>query len=424
MIATEWPNKLSPLWQGLEPSGPIDVFIVSYGGGHINAVLPVAKSLQESGYVVALLPLTTAIGQMVDAGLPYISYQHLGFSDWEEIEAVGVKLAGSLSGGGTVPLEETIAYLGANYLDLVHQHGAKNTKKIWEDAGRQAFYPINIMRRLLQTLKPRLVLSTNSPRSERAVITAASEQSIPSICLVDLFALQAISWIKDPEYGTEVHVLNDAVKDSFVKHGRPTEHIHVTGNPAFDSLFIEETKDRAVQMRNEREWDVSKKTILYASSPEAERHPFTGVTGDPKLPRILEEKLRRFVRNRQDLELIIRRHPSEEPVTMQSPNVHISTQEEDISALLHAVDCVVVTVSTVGLQAWMIGLPVICVNFSIFSDDAPYPKFGMATGIENWDELDDALTKALATQSSPLQYYSLATQNVCKRVSILLEKTQ
>lgn len=416
--------------RSLPSPGTLDVLFVAYGGGHIQAVLPVAKMLQEKGCSVSLFAITTAIAVAAASGLPYFSYSDLPQANEPEVIGEGNRLAAAFPPGGPIPLEETRAYLGINYIDLVGQHGSDRSRELYETGGRQNFFPLQTMTGLLEELKPKLVIATNSPRSEQAALQAASGLGIPSLCIVDMFALQEIAWLKAPGFATKVCVLNDAVKDMFVRNGRPADEIEVTGNPAFDGIFDPVVIGAGLELRKSREWGQGRFTLLYASSPEPVRHPFTGEVGDPALPMQVEERLRAIVRDNPNLELVLRRHPSEAQDIELSDRVFASYRSEDVNTLINAVDMVVVTCSTVGLQAYLAGVPVVSVECSVISKDAPFGEFGMSRRVGSVGALetvlleevglyrDRARTTTIQITSSPQR----ATVAVCEQALQLLHQ--
>ena len=123
------------------------------------------------------------------------------------------------------------------------------------------------MTSLLEYLGPKLLVATNSPRSEYAALQAARDIGIPSMCIVDMFALQEIAWLKTIGLGTKVCVLNEAVRDMFIREGRLEEEIEITGNPAFDRITDPEVIQAGQNLREARGWDRGRITILYASTP-------------------------------------------------------------------------------------------------------------------------------------------------------------
>jgi hypothetical protein len=67
-------------------------------------------------------------------------------------------------------------------------------------------------------------------------VLAVRQLGIPSICVVDLFAIDEVKWIGAPDYADQVCVLNESVRQFLVAAGRSEDQVVVTGNPGFDAL--------------------------------------------------------------------------------------------------------------------------------------------------------------------------------------------
>ena len=389
-------QRCGALMGGYPESGTTDVLFVTYGGGHVQMVLPVAQALQAQGVRVCVFPMTTAIALVDAAGLPYFTYADLPLMRDPRVQAAGARLAAGMPPGGPLPLVETQAYMGVNYRDMEASLGVVEAAAKWVDGGRQHFHPLATMKAVIDDLRPRLVATTNSPRSERAAIEAATSLGVPAVVMVDTFAMHEVKWLSRPTFGQKLLVLDESVKDMMIRHGRSAGDITVTGNPAFDSIHDPAVIAAGSSIRQIRGWGRDgRQTILWASNPEPVVHPFTGEPADPTLPRAIENYLRTLVLNNPLLELVIRRHPSEDQIIASGDRIHISPRSEDVNALIHAVDLVVVLSSTVGLQAYLAGTPVISVEGSVFTKDAPYGDLGMATPVQELDDLGPILTKIL-----------------------------
>lgn len=369
------------------------ILLVAYGGGHVAMLAPVARSLMARGHSLVFLALTTARAYLERVGIPCIGYRDLPEANNAHAVAWGRKLASDLPSGGNVPEAESIAYMGLNYRELVAEYGEEGAANLFAEKGRQAFCPVGLFKRWLRELDPSLVIATSSPRSEQAVLKAAKELGIASICAVDIFGRNEIQWIKEPGYASRICVLNEQVKGSFVAEGCRADMVVITGNPAFDRLQQAETRDAGRAMRRAKGWTEDDTVILWASQVEPERHPFAPRIGDPTLPRRIEASLRDFIRGREKHRLVIRHHPSEN-VQFQPGQARVdnSPSSEELAILLHAVDIVVVTTSTVGLEAHLAGRPVLSVKGSVFTPDAPYGEMGIAFEVESADLLTDALS--------------------------------
>lgn len=372
--------------------------------------LPVALRARDMGFQVTILALTTAAKDVIDAGLDYIGYDDLWDYAADGARAYGEKLCPDTDPSGPVSPAETIAYHGINFCELVAEVGETEAYERFRSQGRHAFLPTQFMTRVLRGLQPDIVIASNSPRSEQAAILAARKLSIPAICLVDLFALQEYKWIAKPGFADKICVLNDAVRTFFITHGRGDVELVITGNPAFDPIIFPETISAGLAIKRDRGWDDGRMNILWASQVEPEVHPFDDLNGDPLLPRKIETILREIVRERSDMRLIVRYHPSENIDFAPDTHVAFSPRGESLHALLHAVDLVIVTASTVGLEAHIAGREVISVDLSVFTPDAPYSSTGIATGISSLDALREFMRNYTGDQphSSLLERASVA----------------
>lgn len=363
------------------------VLAVSYGGGHAALVAPVVAELRRRGHRVTLLGLTTAYSYFRERGLDCLGFRDLAPLLQPDVIRLGEELACGLAPGAAVAREETVAYLGLCYRDLIDVCGEEEARARYASRGRQAFLPVATMSRVLELYQPDLVFATNSPRAEQASILAAAACRLPAVCAVDLFALQEYQWMAAPGYADRICVLNDAVRHFLHQKGRPLQDVVVTGNPAFDTLNNPEVVAKGRQIRQQRNWGRKAVTVLWASQPEPERHPFHSVKGDPLLPRRIEAELRNLVRSDDGFRLVVRYHPSEQLEFVEQDRVFFSPASEPLHPLLHAVDVTVTMTSTVGLEAHLIGKPVVTVDSSVFTADMPYSAMGISLGVPSPEEL-------------------------------------
>ncbi len=384
--------------------------------------VPVARQLIQQGcYDVNILALTTARKVVEEVGLPCFSMRDVPLS--KDAIRYGKELLNKMGEGHPdVPYEESLAYMGLSYEALVKEYGEIKAAKLYAQKGRQAFLPVTLMEAILADGQYNLVVATNSPRMEQASILAAGNLGIPALCMVDLFAMQEKKWIAQEGYADKVCVLSEAVKKILCDEGREPDDIIVTGNPAFDYLADSSIKEKAKILRSKKGWG-NKKVILWCSQPEPEVHPFTGEKGNPKLPFIIEKELQKICNKHEDWHLFVRPHPSENmDKRVQLEHVEYG-QDGDLHELLYAVDLVVVMSTTVGLEAALIGKPVVALNMSIFSPDMPYADMGIAYGVDHVEELDNAIQETIDKRMSgvALPPVGQSTGSVCKVIFGLLE---
>ena len=368
------------------------VLFVCYGSGHVRMVVPVAQALQKNGMAqVQVLGLTTAAPVVRAAGLPLLQVKDFLRSTDAPALTVGCELITAL--GQVADVDETVAYLGLCYAELVSEVGEDEARKRYLHDGRHAFLPKRILSRILSTVRPDLVVVTNSPRAERAAVLAARQLGIPAVCMVDLFAVDEVRWIGERGYADRVCVLNERVRTFLLDAGREAYQVTVTGNPAFDALCDCESAAQGAALRAQQGWN-GKRVLLWPSQIEPSFHPFDGRTGDPELPRKVLEELVGWVRSQPDAVLCVRPRAGDIPPPLpRDGRVVVTGQDWPLPALLHAVDVVTTLTSTVGLEGFLAGARVVQVRGSVFDEALPLARFGMADTAVALDALVPALER-------------------------------
>lgn len=349
-------------------SRPPRALFVTYGGGHVGMVLPVIRELEQQlpGVEISLMALTTGHlkARAMRPTLGYHDFLHLVNA------AAALEWGQRLSEGNTspdVPSEETIAYLGINYLDLIAQHGEAHAADLFREQGRYAFRPLHFMRRLLEELRPDVVIATNSPRSEQAALEVAKDLGIPNVGMVDLFGLDSDTYVMRTPKPNLTCVISETVRQRLLARGFLPDEVVVTGNPAFDGLFSADNDAKAKQFLRDRRWQ-GLSPILWTGHIE----PGVSGTNDkfagPGLGLAVEQALRRFVQARSDLALIVRYHPNEWhhfPRLPKQERVYFSMPaREPIHPLVLASRAVVVQNSTVGLESAIASRHVVSLEFA------------------------------------------------------------
>lgn len=383
------------------------ILAVTYGAGHANMVIPVALQLQDLGYEVIVLALTTAWGPASRAGL-----ETIGFRDFVQGEVsvldLGRELAGTIEAHADVHPDETSAYLGLSYKCLEAEFGVGGAREAYEQRGRQAFLPVEILRRVFDDVKPDLILATNSPRAERAAVLVAKERHIPAVVVVDLMPQSEVEWLRDPGYGNAVCVLSEGVKQRLVDAGRPESEVVVTGNAAFDELFLMDEKAERADWRRKFGFGEGDRVLLFASQPD--RHQYLGTTVGTQLVETGKDR---------GWHVVVRPHPNEQFDPGGLPcGTPVSDRDDSLWGALAGCDACVVVSSSVGLQAAILGKPMVTLDIPVFADPAPYAAMGIGRVAQTVEGVFDVLDSELAYgsfESGP------ATMRVVRVVESLFE---
>ncbi len=364
------------------------VLAVAYGGGHIACLLPVIARLRARGDVrVEVLALTTAAEVCDRQGVACRRFSEFTSIQDARSQAHGVRLAGLTPPHPAVSIDDTVAYLGASYRDLEDAVGPAVAAASFSAGGRQVFLPVASLAGILAEVRPDVLLTTSAPRAERAAVVAASRMGIPAVIVVDLFGTAETEWLRDPAFGTTVCVLTEAVRTRLIAAGRPAVHVRVTGNPVFDRLGDPQVPRRAAALRSARGWGAETKVITWASQPE---------TADPQLPRRIEGALLAALADHPAWHLVLRPHPSDRyQLPPCSAQVSHSGRADDLPALLAASDVLVTMTSTVGLEAVLVGTPMVTWDLSQNTHECPYSAMGLSRGVTTLSDLAPAIFETL-----------------------------
>ena len=351
-------------------TGPL---IASYGGGHAAIIAAVSKQLQSAGLTPTMLGFTTAYQAFLRQGLPAQNVSTLIRSNKDDYAQAAALIRPFLpeQGHPDISEHETWDYFTIGLHDLITQHGIAQALDMVAQEGRLAFLPIETMEAYLNELRPSVIVTTTSPRFELALIRAGKNLGIPTVSVADIYLQRERSWVMSDNYADHLCVLNSALKAELDTEKQDANMvIHATGNPAFDDLIsIRAADDRRADLR--KTLGVSDKTVILWPSASVRQADFTDkpFANADEVAHALEP----LCAERPDYTYMLRPHPNA-PHGLPDHAAHgiLDPGLSPEDALLVA-DVVCFEVSTMGLQAHLIGLPTLCVGFE---DIAVFPKFG------------------------------------------------
>lgn len=369
-------------------------------------VYPVVHALQRTAAYAAgelalhVLALPAATSTMRSNGIDC-----LGFRDFLDPAQDGDALAWGQALAQVhhsptigVSLEDSVAYLGMCYKDLVLRHGKDQADALLAEKGRHAFFPLTVMERVFDRLQPDLVVTTNSPRSEAAAIATANSRGVDSIIMTDLFTglggyqLQA----------RHITFLNEVARDMFVENGLADPALstfHCTGNPAFDKIL-------ALPNRKDPAWldlhfrGIGGRTVMLHADVPAYWDALKLCSHNRTEEEILAElEACHAAACANGVAYLVRPHPSQDRAFYER---WVSGKRDawlaaacDLHELLACVDLLVARTTTVTLEAAMMRKRVLQLDWRIHTD-MPIAAMGVAWGTEGFDSLAEQVGKVLA----------------------------
>jgi hypothetical protein len=375
------------------------LLVVCYGGGHSAMVIPVVRALLSEGRgpTPTVLAATTAGPDMKRAGIPACGYRDLLRDGDDRAVAYGHQLlTASHNPNSGISEDESVAYLGLCYDDLVERVGADDAARRYERYGRHAFFPLGPLRRAFDRFAPDVVLTTNSPKSERAALVVAREREIPAVYLEDLLGARPgihPPFVPEPQ-ADRYCVCTTIAADNLVRRmAMAAEAIRMTGNPAFDRLA---RADPGGGLRFREELGVGERDPLIVYMDP--------VATDPELVRRMALAVRRAVGSR----LVVRRHPNNRHMSARDYLDRVGAdvllgEDHGLDEVLIAATVVVSIASTTAVEALLVGRPVIQLGAGtgvpaqtgIDPEALPLYRYGATLLAEDFDDLSEHIVRAM-----------------------------
>lgn len=217
-----------------------------------------------------------------------------------------------------------------------------------------------------------------------AFVEAARRRGIPSVCVQDGIATDAAYW---RWIGADMFVASsEEVAEILRLAGVAEERVAVSGQPRYDRLF--EMRGRSGSTARE-ELGISEggPVVLFATQP----HQSADYTAD----------VTRAILQVPGTRLLLRPHPAEPAGRYEAyaaehgPRVSLATGR-DLPTTILAADLVVIESSTVGLEAILLGRPVVTANFAGTPTLVPYAERRLARRARHPAELTALIAEALA----------------------------
>lgn len=365
--------------------------ITCYGGGHVTMCIPVIAELKARGHEVVVLALTVAGPALTRAGIAH--RRPIDYVDLDAVRPYGEKLiAHHHTEGKGLSRKESLAYLGVSLQNLSAEIGDDAAWAAYEEKGLNAFCPTAFMIDVLRAEGPDVVVATTSPRMEKAAMRAAHALEIPSVCMIDLFALIEFDWLKRADNGCYLTLPNEKLRPRFEAAGRAPEAIVTTGNPGFDTLSAFKAGHSAAGVAAYREQKgiaATNRIIFFAEQPEPE---------DPELPRRVRRHLAAVCAANPGWQLVVRLHPaSSDPALEIIPQGVVQSHgHEPLHDALCAADLVITLTSTVGMEALLLDRPTLILAISPYQHFVDYTAEDGALIVPSLEGVEAGIATLLA----------------------------
>lgn len=364
------------------------ILFCAYGGGHAQIIYPVIKALINSHIYISqkidyvFLSPPASINFCKEKNLNYLTYKD--FIDKEK-DKLAFEYGEILSKTNhskelKVHISESKAYLGLCYQDLIHRFGKKEAEKRFAKKNRHAFLPISIMERVVDYLNPVYIVTTNSPKTEAALIEVSNRKKIENLIITDLFSGLPGYFLK----AKNISFLNKFSRDLFSKNkfvDKKISKFHITGNPTFDKFkHFRREKNKSWIEKNFQK-PLRKKIILHADMPSYvdSENNILKIRDLKEIKDEMEICYNACIKN--DCIYIVRPHPTQDKYFYQEwvedKKYAFYGGSQDLHELIVNIDLLVARTTTVALEAIYLRKKVLQID-SNYHKDYPLTKMGVA----------------------------------------------
>lgn len=385
---------------------PPRILGVAYGGGHANIVAPVLQALELRGVNTLFLALTTAGPVAAGAGLDYRSYRdYAHLVDSRRARKLGQELAVEMHNPGMgISLEESVFYLGINLLENIETLGEELAMESLRLAGRHSFMAVEFLRKIMQEEGCTHLVTTNSPRSEKASLIAAQQLGLKSFRIDDLYGVPTFHDSQVRRLGEKMYYqttgrfkitptqscfLCQYARDNLIAQqdkwdlvGIDYDNSTITGQPVFDAI------DRVIE---DQPW--------YTIFPEGRDLPtvtWAHENGHIDEAEVISMLAQCFRSAEREFNLAIKIRPNIEPDEIrdvlalfenEQGSCRIIHTEMDANQLIWNSDVILGQVSTMLTQAAYMGRPVVILDPRNLRRDEPLARSGVARVVQSSAQL-------------------------------------
>lgn len=362
------------------------IFMVCYGGGHAQIIKEVYKNLIDIPNIqIVILALTMSKYIFDRDSIPYKQISdYYDEENEKEIYNLGKNFCIKNNIDTLIGEKETYLYHGYSLFELEKKYGEKKVDEGFKKLGRRIFLPLSFMKKIIEKEAPNLVITTNSPRFEKAALIVSKEMQIKTLSIEDLFGVEDERMSKEVAaffndqiyenvYGDYLCIISEESKKNLTV--QKINKIFITGNPSFDKalkLFLSGGSKEEVK-------DI---TICFLSQNRPEKF-------------LLIEELVKIIERKSNYNLIIKIHPNEKKEEyLKKLNKKIDkviVEDSNLYTNILRSNIIITIDSTSALEAAVLDKPIIAKR----NDLIPFKEMNLGMEYENIDELEGMIEKIL-----------------------------
>jgi hypothetical protein len=237
-----------------------------------------------------------------------------------------------------------------------------------------------------------IVTASHAHYAGRLYSEVGARLGIPSLSLQH--GVAGVPSIYAPVHSTKMAVWGELPRLWLIANGAAAEQLVVTGQPRLDALVSPGPPRSRADVLGQLGLDPKRPSWIVAPDPEPRevRHAMT-------------EMAFAIAAAFPDVQLIVRPHPADDvayyKTTLASglaDGRFVLGTQVDAASLLAAADLAFVGQSTLGLEAMILGLPVVVLNPSRSFEFVPYVSEGAAPGVFDAGELEAVVTSLLGEE--------------------------
>ncbi|MFA5340047.1 MAG: CDP-glycerol glycerophosphotransferase family protein [Candidatus Omnitrophota bacterium] len=371
------------------------ILFVTYGGGHVNLLIPLIKRFKAEGkYDLSILGLSVAHTVLKREGIPYKTYNDYFDPRLDrDIIPLGEKLADMwhIDGLG-FSRRDSVKYFGFCMRDLIRSKGKERAWSLIKKNGRKAFLPVYIMERIIEQEKPDLLVTGICPRSERAAIEVCRKKKIPSIACNDYLATEKRHHIR----ADVITAMCEITKINLVKSGHDPKKVMVVGQPALDHILGNNRRLKKDAILKKLGIPKNRRIVVLATQPK-NRSSFP--VGERMLKKTAEALL--SMSDSKRYHLVVKPHPCEglqeykDLLQSYEGKLNYTLTDTDVRHLIKISDVMITFFSTVGFESVLMGKPLIQLNLTRRKNPVPLFKYGVSVEARSAFELKALLEQII-----------------------------